>query len=102
MLYFVEESFDQIALAIECVIAGARVFAVRSWRNHRSDVALLKSVDQWIGIKGLIADQSTRIDIFEKGFCAGEIVVLSWRQQEFDRIAQRISKGGNFGTQSSA
>jgi hypothetical protein len=29
-------------------------------------------------------------------------VVLSRRQHQFDRIAQRISESGNFGTQSSA
>jgi len=77
VLNFVEESFDEIALTIKCVIAVARLLPVGSGWNHRGDAALFESIDERIGIKRFVADQSVGVGIFEQRFCAGQIVILS-------------------------
>lgn len=97
MLNLVEETLDKVALAVECIIAIARQLSIRLGRDHRLDTALFERVDQGIGVESLIADQGARIGVFEQRFCAGQIVLLPWRQLQFDGVTQRIDESVDFG-----
>jgi len=102
VLEFVEEALDEIAFAVECIVACALDFAVGLWRDHRGDFALGESVDQRIGVVGLISEQGAWIGAVDQRLRAGQIVRLPRRKHQFDRIAQGIDQGVDFGGQSAA
>ena len=55
VLQFVEETFDEITLAVKSKIAGQRRLAARVRRNHRSDLSLVEDVDESVGIESMSA-----------------------------------------------
>jgi len=65
MLDFVEEPLDEISLAVEHKITIALHLSVSFWRDHWSDCPPIEYIDQRIGVVGLVANERTRIDIFE-------------------------------------
>jgi len=99
---FIEEALDEIALAIECEVAGPWRLAVGLRRNHRSNVALSEGVEQRVGVVGLVANQGMRIDIVEQHLRTSQIVGLPRREYHLDRIAEGIDQGVDFGGQSAA
>jgi len=102
VLQFVEESLDEIALAVEDEVARRRRLTVGFGRDHRIDVSLGKSVAERIGVVCLVSDQRLRIDSFEQRLRASQIVNLTWREHYIDGIAERIDEDVNLGGQSSA
>ena len=102
MFDFVEEALDEIALAIEREIAIALRLAVGFWRDHRSDGPLIECDDQRIGVIRLIADERTRIGIFEQRLRASQVMGLPWRQHQAAGITQGIDERVDLGGQSSA
>lgn len=102
MFELVEEAFDEVAFAVECIVACPLDFAIGLWGNHRGDFALRESVDQRIGVVGLISEQGAWIDAVDQRLRAGQIVRLPRREHQFDRIAQGIDQGMDFGGQSAA
>jgi hypothetical protein len=102
VLDFVEESFDEISLAIERKIAIALHLTVGFWRDHRSDGPLSECVDQRIGVISLVANERTRIGIFEQRFRASQVMALPWRQHQVTGITQGIDERVDLGGQSSA
>jgi hypothetical protein len=97
VLEFVEEALDEVALAIEDEITRQWKRAAGMGRNDRGDLPVGKCFDEGVGIVGLVADQSHRIEILKQRFCTDEIVGLSWRKHQFHGIAQRIDERVNFG-----
>jgi hypothetical protein len=65
MLDFVEEPLDEITLAVEREITVAIHLAAGFWRDHWSNCPPVECVDQRICVVGLVANESTRIGIFE-------------------------------------
>ena len=63
----VEEAFDEVAFAVECIVACPLDFAIGLWGNHRGDFALRESVDQRIGVVGLISEQGAWMTLFING-----------------------------------
>ena len=72
------------------------------WRDHRDDSALGETVDQRIGVVGLVGNQGLRIGAVDQRLRAGQIVRLPRREHQFDWIAQGIDQGMDFGRQSAA
>ena len=66
VLDFVEKSLDEVAFAIEFEITLALHLAVCLWRNHREDCPLIERADQRIGVVSLVADERTRVGVFEQ------------------------------------
>ena len=93
----VEEAFDEIAFAVERVVANTLYFAVGLWRDHRGDFALGESVDQRIGVVGLIGEQGAWIGAVDQRLRAGQIVRLPRGKHQFNRIAQGIDQSMDFG-----
>ena len=102
VLEFVEETLDEMAFTIEREVAIPRRFAIGFWRNHRGNSSLSESVNQRIGVVSLVAKQGLRISAVDQLLRASQIVGLSWREHQFDRIAQSIDKRMDFGRQSAA
>src|ERR1017187_4262363 len=100
MLEFVEEALDEIALAIEREVAIPRRFAIGFGRNHRGDSSLSEGIDQLISIVSLVAKQGVWIGAVDQLLRASQIVGLSRGEHQFDRIAQSIDEGMDFGRQS--
>jgi hypothetical protein len=70
VLEFVEEAFDEVALAIEREITIARRLAVSFGGNHRGDIAPFERGDEGIGVERLVAEQRPWIDTFQQRFRA--------------------------------
>src|SRR5262249_7817525 len=102
VLEFVEEALDEITLAIEGKIAGQRRGAAGGGRNHRGDLPLSESLNEAIGIVNLVGNERSWIGMLEQRLAAGEIIVLPWRENELDGIAESIDQCVNFRAQSAA
>ena len=102
MLEFVEEALDEVAFAVEDKVACPRCLAIGLGRDHRGDSALGEFVDQRIGVVSLVADERTRIGIFEQRLRASQVMVLPLREHQAARITQGIDESVDFGGQSSA
>jgi hypothetical protein len=102
LLEFVEEAFDEVALAVEREIACARYLAIGLGRDHRGDPPLGEFVDKRIGVESLVADEGARIGMFEQWLPTNQIVGLAWREHQVDGIAQSVDERVDFGGQSPA
>jgi hypothetical protein len=102
VLEFVEEAFDEIALAIEREVAAARCLAIGFRRDHRDDLSFCERVEQRIGIVGLVAEKGRWIGPFEQRLCATQIVGLPGREHHIDGVAESIDQKVDFGGQSAA
>ena len=73
MFDFVEETFDEIALAIECEVAEALYDAVRFRRDDNFGAAGFDEVDDGLAVVALVGQHIFRGDIFQEQFCLGAI-----------------------------
>ena len=81
---------------------GALDFAAALGRDHRSFSCGKKRFDHTlIGIKGFVRQQSVGFHPRQQLVSAFQIMSLARRQQEGERIAQRVDQGMDFGAQSS-
>ena len=65
VLQFVEETFDEIALALKGKIAGQGRLAARVRRNHRSHMPLVEDVDEGVSIECHVSNERPWIDLLE-------------------------------------
>ena len=102
MLERVEETLDEIALAVEGEIARARGFSVGFGGDDGGDRSIVEGGDEGVGVEGLVSDQSAGIDGFDQRFSTSEIVILARAEHHLDRIAKGIDERVNLGGQSAA
>ena len=102
VLEFVEEVLNEITLAIEGKIAEQRRGAARVGRNHGGDLPVREGLNEAVGVVCLVGDERSWIGMLEQRLAASEIVVLSWRENELDGIAESIDQSVNFRAQSAA
>ena len=102
MLEFIEEALDEVTFAVEREIAGPWHLTVGFWRNHWGDPSLSESFDQRIRVVSLVAKQGSWISAVKQLLRTSQIMGLSRRQHQFDRIAQGINERVDFGRQSTA
>jgi hypothetical protein len=102
VLEFVEEALDEITLGIEGKIAGQWRGAARVGRNHGGDLPLCKGIDESVSIVRLVGHDRPWINMLEQRLTAGEIIVLSRRENELDGIAESIDEYVNFRAQPAA
>ena len=98
----VEETLDEIALAVEGEIAGARGFSVGFGWDDWDDRAIVEGGDEGVGVERLVSDQSAGVDGFDERFSASQIVILARAEHHLDRIAEGIDERVNLGGQSAA
>ena len=93
LLEFAEEILDQVALFVEFSIEFARPQAVWSRRDYGGFASRRQQVeDAAIGIEGAIGDQQVGGHMRQQGISPGQVVRLSRRQQEAQRIAERVDQ----------
>src|ERR1019366_4957524 len=65
----VEESLDEIALAVERKIAVSFDLAVGFRRDHRFDGAPFQAVDEAVAVVALVAEERCGLDLSRERFC---------------------------------
>jgi hypothetical protein len=102
LLHFLEETLDQIALFVKNVVAGTFDEAVVFGRDDDIDSGLPKPFDQGVGIVAFVADQSAASHPVEQVGRSAHVMNLARRQDESNRVAQRVGEGVDFGRQTAA
>ena len=92
----VEETFDEMALAIECEIAAALHRAVRFGRNDNHNAALFEACDEGIGVITLAAGQGFRLDKRRQRPGLRNVMDLPGCEAQRQRIAKRIDDHMDF------
>lgn len=77
---FTEESFDDVAFAVEGEVGFARDEAIGFGWNDRSDPSLFQGVDQGVRIIGFVREKGFRLDLFEQRGGLTEIGFLAGRE----------------------
>jgi hypothetical protein len=102
MLDDIEEAFDEVSLAVERKVTWSLDLAVGlGWDDHR-DTARFEIFDEAVGVIALIAEKGSRLDLVGQQFGLLDVVNLSPREAEYQRIAERIDDGMDLGRQSTA
>ena len=78
------------------------MFRLDLGRNDRSDSTLGEGADERIGVISLVANQGIWVGVLDQRFRASQIMLLAWREHQFDRIAQGVDERMNLGGQSAA
>lgn len=99
---FVEEPFNEVALAIQSKVCIARFDPIGLRRNDRHDPPSLKGANQGVGIIGFISQKRLGFDRLQQRFCLTDVRGLPRRERQGDRIAQRVDDGVDLGGQSTA
>lgn len=95
-----EEILDQMSRLVGILVEIALDFAVAPGRDHdRFSPVKQRLDDSFIGIKGLVGQQSVGCHLRQQRVGALQIMGLSWRQQKSQRVAQGVDKGVNLGAQ---
>ena len=103
LLELAEEILDQVALFVEFSIEFARRQAVWSRRDDGGFASRRQRVEySAIGIEGAIGDQQVGGHMRQQRIGPGQIVRLSRRQQEAQRIAERVDQRMDLGAQTAA
>lgn len=98
----IEEALGEIALGIECEIAGTLDLAIGFWRDDGFDGPHFESRDEAAAVISLVGDHGLRLDLGGQFFSLRDIVSLSAGQTDRERIAQGIDDGVDFRRQSAA
>ena len=102
-LEFAEEILDQVALFVECSIEFAGRQAVGPRRDYGGFAGRRQRVEySAIGIEGAICNQQVGSHMRQQRISPGQVVRLSWRQQEAQRIAKRVDQRMHLGAQTAA
>ena len=94
-----EEPFDEIAFAVECEVARD-LWRGFSGRDDRDGVLFGDGIAERLGIVALVAENVSGRQIGDQGFGLGDVVDLTWRENESEGIAQGIDDGVYFCSQS--
>ena len=92
----IEESLNQVALAVECEIAVPLDLAVGFRRDHRLDGAHFQTLDEAVAVVALVAKQRCGLDLSRKHVCLRDVVCVSAYQTERERVSQRVDDGMDF------
>ena len=92
----IEETLDEVALAVEREVAVPFDLAVRFWRDHRLDGAHLKALDEAVGVIGLVGKERFGFGLSHERVRLCDIVNLPADETERQRIAQSIDNGVDF------
>jgi hypothetical protein len=100
---FAEEILDQVTLFVEFAIELARRQAVWSRRDYGGFASRRQEVEySAIGIEGAICDQQVGGHMRQQRIGPDQVVRLSRRQQQAQRIAERVDQRMDLGAQTAA
>jgi len=91
---FAEEVLDEMACLVSLFIVIALDFTVALWRDHRRLSCREQRFDHTlVGVEGFVRQQSIGHHLRQQRVGAFQIMGLTRRQQERQRIAQSIDEG---------
>ena len=96
MFDFVEEPLHEIAFAIEREIAKPLNNPVGFWWNNDVCAFVGDELDNGISVVTLVGQNAGCANVFQKGLCLGTIGDASGRQDQANRIAERVAQGMKF------
>ena len=85
-----KETLDEVAFGVEGEVAIAGDFAVRLWRDNRLDRSDFEALDEGVRIVAFVAEEGFGLHFSREGFSLGDVVDLSARQAERQRVAQGV------------
>ena len=97
-----EETFDEVALAIERKVALARRLAICPRRNDGLDAADFEMLDEAVAIIAFVGEEGCGFDFLGQDLGPRYVVNVSAGEAHRQWIARRIDDGVNLGRQSSA
>lgn len=92
----IEESFDEIALTVECEVAVTFDVTIFLRRNDHGDGARFQGLDKGICIVALVGEKRFRFDLRHQRFSFLDIVDLTTRKAERQWIAERVNDHMDF------
>jgi len=98
---FQEEPLDEVALAVERVVAGY-LWGGRSGRDDGERVLFGDGVTQGLGVVTLVAENMVGGQIGDERLGLGVVAGLTGREDEPERIAQGVDDGMDLGGQPAA
>jgi len=98
----VEESFDEVALAIQGKVRVSRLGTVGLGWNDGHNPPLFKCVDQGVCIIGFIGQERLGFDLIEQRPGLADIGGLARCERQRNRIAKGIDDGMDLGCQPAA
>ena len=102
MLDDTEEAFDEISLAIERKVAIALNFPVGFRRDDDLDGSSRQTFNEVVGVVTLVGKHSFRLDKRQQRLGLGDVVDLTAREAECQRIAEGIDDHVDFRRQPAA
>ncbi len=96
MLDFVHKTFHQMTLSIQPFIVLPQDFSPLVGWNDGVDAPLEQKGNKILSRIATIRDQLVKIKAFEQGIGLGDVMALSCRQQQAQRVAQRIHRHMDF------
>ncbi len=98
-----EEVLNQVARLEKVAVIGAGGFAIASrWNDGRLSRRGERFQYALVGIEGFVGDEGAGLHAGQELISAGQIMGFATRQDEADRVAQRVDQGMDFGAQSTA
>jgi hypothetical protein len=87
----IEKSFDEVAFCIKREVAIALHFPVRFGWDNRFDLAHSEALNEVIAVICLVGEERAGLDLSGERFGLVDIVHLTTRQADRQRIAQSIN-----------
>ena len=101
LLELAVEVFDEVACLVLRLVIGALDLPIALWRDDRFFTCREQRLDDaFVGIKSLVCQQGIGLHLRQKCVGAFQIMGLAGRQEEGQRISERIDHGMDFGAQS--
>ena len=100
LLELAEEVLDQMTRLVERLVVLALGYAIGLGRDHRALAGGGERFDDpGVGVVRLVGEQGVGGERRQEGVGAEQVVCLARRQQEADRVAQRVDQGVDLGAQ---
>ena len=97
LLQLVEEALDEVAFAVDGLFPAVLLLTVRPVWNIGDGALSTNAGSYAVGIVALVGnDDGARLEPFEQGLSAGDVVVVARRDQEADRPAFRVDARVDF------
>ena len=97
LLEFAEEVFDEMTPFVKFVVDCEGMASPRMLGDDDFCSPLIHVFDDPVGIKRLVGNQATKLDVLDQRFHADGVEALARKQDEAHEIAQGIGEGENFG-----
>jgi hypothetical protein len=98
----IEEALNEISFGVEGEVAIARELAIRFWRDDRPDGSHFEALDEGVGVVALVAEEGLGLHFGREGFSLCDVVDLSAREAERQRVAQSVHDHMDLGGRAAA